>query len=241
MPGQTFLLYHVGTLPAKGTFATPKRRPAQWRDYQSDPVYTSLQLGTGPPLFGYVPGQARHRRVVPIVGLVRGEAVSEVIEEKIFRVFYKPRRSIFIAATQRSLGMAATNRLARELENIGPFIAAEIDFERITSRTKNILGVWFRRNSNNRHIHREAAYGDHVNDAREYERMTREGELTSITAVIEFRGNILRIRFSKFGSVSFLDDLPPETCLAYLESLLDEQIATIPVPEGGHRAAQRRA
>lgn len=238
MSGQTYVLFHVEQPLTRKTYTTKQRRSPKQIDYQSDPLFTKLSFSTAQPIAKFKGGKITYRRSVQVDGLFHGEMVHELIEEMVFKIFYKHQKKIMVAAAQSSVAIAAMNSLARDFRDEIALAPFEIDFDRLVDAAADIQAVWFRRVHHDERIHREAVFGDHIDGSAEYDRMKQDGEITSITASVEFREEPLKIRFSRYGFVSFLDTRPVSTCLELIETIIAGGIA---VPVETERPAKERS
>lgn len=219
MKNQTFVLQSIDRLPKKGTFKTPDERPAGSRDWQTDPAYTRIKMAARSATEGYDVATVIHRVGLKLQGLWHGDQVKEIVVQKRFTGYYSHRKGLFIGQAEKITVSGAVKRLNKELAKDFALNAIELDFDGITPVATNIIGVWFERKRNNKNVRRESAYGDQLDQTEEYEQMSRQGALTSLAAVIPFKGTDIRARISKSGSVSFLGQYPLKTSLRFLEYL----------------------
>jgi len=233
MPSGTFVIFLVQRFPEPGGrrkyYKTEDRKPRGSRDERADPVYTSIRLtGEGAPA-GFNHAAMTHRKGVRIEGLWHGNVITEVVQQSKFDAYFDLGNRIFIARTEKNIGLSAVKDLNEDeaLREFFQLRTVDLDFRQIIPRAINVIGSWFKgmRYTN---IRSEAAFGDQINRDAEFTRLSGLGQHSNLLVVLDFNGSAIKVNLSRVGSTYFMEDYPLRTCLEFMVYLLNFQTSQPP-------------
>lgn len=229
MPAGTFVVHRAERFPDReGRWKTDPQRPRGARDWQSAPVFTAVTAG--PAQSDYRAAKVIHRTGLKFDGLFREEVVRELVKVESFPAYLHAGKRLLIAQANRDLAYAAFARLSSELPKLFLLRPITIDFERLRANLPSdaaVDGAWFRRPQGSSPIHTQALFGEGIEGAREFVRLSAGSRINNLTVSLPFAGELLRAGISRRGSAFFRGDYPLKLCLGFLEYLADFEAAAL--------------